>query len=72
MDIKEFEKMVNGHDLTYSYSDDGSVYRNGVAQENCIKEAAKQFPVEEVKRIWDAMVDRKLVEGARYPFYWMD
>lgn len=72
MNIKEFEKMVNGHDLTYSYSDDSSVYRNGVHQENRIKEAAKQFPIDDVKRIWNEMVDNKLIESARKPFYWHD
>ena len=29
MDIKEFEEMVNRHDLTYDYSDDGYVWRAG-------------------------------------------
>lgn len=29
MNIKEFEDMVNRHDLTYDYSDDGYVWRRG-------------------------------------------
>jgi len=72
MDIKEFEEMVNRHDLTYDYSDDGSVWRAGLASENRIKEAAKQFPIEDVKRIWNTMVDKKLIEEARKPFYWKE
>lgn len=72
MDIKEFEEMVNRHDLTYDYSDDGSVWRAGLASENKIKAAAKQFPIEDVKRIWNAMVDKKLIEKARKPFYWKE
>ena len=70
MTIEEFEKLVNGHDLTYDYSDDGSVWRNGQAQYARIKEAAKQFPIEDVKRIWNAKVDKTLIEGHREPFYW--
>ncbi len=72
MQLDEFEKLVNGHDLTYDYSDDGSVWRNGQAQYARIKEAAKQFPIEDVKRIWNAKVDRTLIEGHRETFYWRD
>ena len=42
-DLEEFAVMVNGHDLTYAYSDDGSVWRNGQYQENRIIEAASSF-----------------------------
>lgn len=72
MTIEEFEKLVNNHDLTYSYSDDHRYWSAGVAQEKIIIEAAKSFPVEDVKRIWNAAVDRKLIEGCREPFYWKD
>lgn len=72
MDIKEFEEMVNRHDLTYDYSDDGSVWRAGLASFNKIKAAAKQFPIEDVKRIWNEMVDKKLIKEARKPFYWKE
>jgi hypothetical protein len=34
--------------------------------------AAKKFPAADVERIWNAMVDRKLVENARSSFYWRD
>ena len=70
MTLEEFEQMVNRHDLTYDYSDDGAVWRRGVASENAIKEAAKQFTIEDVRRIWNAAVDKKLVESARKAFYW--
>lgn len=72
MNIKEFEDMVNRHDLTYDYSDDGYVWRRGLASEKAIKEAAKQFPIEDVKRIWNAMVDKCLQPHARKPFYWRE
>jgi hypothetical protein len=70
MTLKEFEQMVARHDLTYSYSDDGECYRRGMAQKDVIRQAAKQFPREDVERIWNAQVDFKLREGYRAPFYW--
>lgn len=72
MDIKEFEEMVNRHDLTYDYSDDGSVWRAGLASFRKIKEASTLFPIEDVTRIWNTMVDKKLIEEARKPFYWKE
>ena len=68
MDLKEFEDMVNRHDLTYDYSDDGSVWRAGLASENRIKAAAKLLPIEDVKRIWNAKVDKMFIEEARKLF----
>jgi hypothetical protein len=66
MQLSEFEKMVDNHDLTYDdYSDDDSVWLNGHFQYNRIKEAAELFPIEEVKRIWNAAVNRKLIKGVR-------
>lgn len=70
MKLEEFEALVNDHDLTYDYSDDGSVWRNGQAQYNRIKDAAKLLPIEDVKRIWNAKVDKVLIERARENFYW--
>ena len=68
--LADFEDACNRHDLTYSYSDDGSWWRAGLESEWRIQEAAKKFQREEVERIWNAMVDRKLVESARSQFYW--
>lgn len=68
--LEEFTKLVNGHDLTYSYSDDGGVWRRGQAQRDAIRELAKELPREDVERVWNAMVDRSLVPDAREPFYW--
>jgi hypothetical protein len=70
MTLQEFEQMVARHDLTYSYSYDGECFRRGWAREAAIQKAAAQFPREDVERIWNAQVDRKLVEGARSTFYW--
>ena len=48
MTIEEFEKLVDDHDLTHSYSDDHSVWSNGNAQLKRIREAAKTLPIEDV------------------------
>lgn len=70
MTIDEFKEMVRNHDLTYSYSDDGEVWRRGQARYDAICKAAKDLPPEEVERIWNAEVDHKLLEHARSTFYW--
>ncbi len=72
MTLEEFEVMVNRHDLTYEYSDDGQVWRRGVNSANAIREVSKQFPIEDVKRIWNTAVDAKLIEGCRENFYWRE
>ena len=63
--LEDFEK-------AYAYSDDGRYYRAGAASEKAIREAAKKFPRDDVERIWNAQVDRKLVASARATFYWRD
>ncbi len=68
--IEEFQRAVAGHDLTYAYSDDHSVWRRGSADHDRIRKAAEKFPREDVERIWNAMVDGFLIESARAQFYW--
>ena len=70
MTTDEFARMVRNHDLTYSYSDDGEVWRRGKARYDAIRKAADSLPREDVERIWNAEVDRKLLEHARSTFYW--
>ncbi len=70
MTLEEFEQEVKHHDLTYSYSDDHSVWQRGSAHYAKIYEAAKSLPREEVERIWNARVDSYLIESARAQFYW--
>lgn len=68
--IEEFCKLVNDHDLTYAYSDDGRVWQSGQNQRDKIVALSKEFDLETVRTIWNAMVDRKLLAGYREPFYW--
>ena len=68
--LAEFEKMVRAHDLTFQFSDDHSYWVRGQATLKAIQEAAKELPAEDVERIWNANVDRKLADFARKDFYW--
>lgn len=65
-----FRAMCRGHDLTYSYSDDGRVWRRGEDSFRQIKTAAAQLPREVAVRIWNEVVDGKIAEGHRETFYW--
>jgi hypothetical protein len=67
----EFYHLCKAHDLTYSYSDDYGVWRRGAESLVQLQEYAKvhlRYAV--ARRIWNAVVDEKLVEGARESFYW--
>jgi hypothetical protein len=70
MNLADFETMVTNHDLTYSYSDDGEVYRRGQRRYDEIRKAAETLPREDVERIWNAVVDTKVIEAVRSQFYW--
>lgn len=71
MTIEEFAQIVKRHDLTYEYSDDNYYYRQGQASYDAIVEAARHLPREDVVRIWNAEVDRKLNGDIhRIGFYW--
>jgi hypothetical protein len=68
MTLEQFAKLVRDHDLTYAFSDDHSVWERGQRERDVIVAAAKDLPREEVVRIWNAEVDRKLSDGTG--FYW--
>ncbi len=66
----EFIKMVNDHDLTYTYSDDGAMFRRGADSLYAIKAAGHNFDRAFVVETWNAAVNAKLKEGFRTGFYW--
>lgn len=68
--IESFEQLINNFDLTYNYSDDAKVYRRGKEQGEAITLAAKSLPADEVRKAYNAMVDRKIAEPYRHSFYW--
>lgn len=67
---EEFRNMCKSHDLTYSYSDDGNVWRRGEEAKAKIVAAAKHLDRETAVRIWNEVVDTKIIAGYRDTFYW--
>lgn len=65
-----FQVLVRHHDLTFDWSDDPRVRQRGREELTEITRQARAFPTEEVARVWDAMVDRNLIEEARSQYYW--
>lgn len=70
MTEEQFRQMCIAHDLTYDYSDDHRSWSAGRASMAAIREAAKLLDPEAVRRIWNEVVDSKLVPGFRAGFYW--
>lgn len=66
----EFRSMCQRHDLTFDYSDDGQVWRRGCASRDAIKLAAKDLEPGAAARIWNEVVDTKLLPDYRQQFYW--
>jgi ABC-type phosphonate transport system ATPase subunit len=61
MDIITFQKMVDRHDLTFGFSDDYSVVRNGEAAYAAIVAAARQMgDLDKAASIWLEKVRRVL------------
>ena len=72
LDSSDFESMCHHHDLTYMYSDDGGVWRLGEESFEKIRTIAKTMDREEVKKIWNKIVDEKINTPYQTPFYWKD
>lgn len=69
--LNQFRELCKNHDITYSYSDDGSVYNRGNAQYAEIVEMSKSIPREDAVRIWNEEVDKKfLYEQDRAEYRW--
>jgi hypothetical protein len=53
MNQEEFFNACKNHDWTYSYSDDGRVYRQGEAADSKLRDQAKTDPVlENIHTAW--------------------
>ena len=68
--LEQFKELVSKHDLTYSYSDDYSVYQKGDEQYKAILKLSKELPKEVVVQIWNENVDKKLL-NSRSEYYWV-
>lgn len=69
---EEFRTMCRRHDLTYQYSDDHGVWTRGNQSLAQVEAAAQKLPRDVAVRIWNEVVDTKLVPDARAQFYWKD
>lgn len=67
---KQFDEMVRGHDVTFEYSDDGSVWRRGQAQRDAIKALAKELPAEYVAEVWNKRMDEMFTAEEAPRWYW--
>jgi hypothetical protein len=67
--LENFSEMVKRHDLTYEYSDDHRYWVSGERSMDMIKIEALGLPIDSVVEIWNAHVDKKIVEGHRDTFY---
>jgi hypothetical protein len=76
--LNQFTRLVNAHDLTYDYSEDPQARGRGHAELMQIRALAQELRQEDVKRIWDAKVDRAITgehaagQAARRGYYWQD
>lgn len=70
--LKHFKKLVDQHDLTYNYSDDGSVWRRGQDERDKITQLADHLPRDQVVKIWNDAVDRKIKPGMGEHFKWRE
>lgn len=70
MNAMEFESLCRTHDLTYQYSDDHRVWKQGIEAYEEILQAAQLLPRHEAVRIWNEVVDEKIVPSVRQIFYW--
>lgn len=66
----EFRTMCQRHDLTYEYSDDHSCWQRGSSSLSKIRAAATHLDREVAVRIWNEVVDTKLIPEGRAQFYW--
>lgn len=66
---EEFRKLCVSHDLTYEYSDDHSYWTRGRASLAKVQEAAKKLDRAVAERIWNEVVDTKVIESHRKDWY---
>jgi len=70
MTEQEFRALCERHDLTYAYSDDHRYWKAGVQTYDEVKAAAATLPRDVAVRVWNEVVDAKLMPESREMFYW--
>ena len=64
-----FRALCEAHDPMY-WAADGRAYQMGVQSAGRIAEAALALPPGEARRIYNEVIDRKVVPGQRAEYYW--
>jgi hypothetical protein len=68
--LEQFRQMCVRHDLTFDYSDDSGCYRAGLASLKEIDSAIETIGLpKETDRIWNEVVDEKIIESSAPQFY---
>ena len=70
MTITQFELMVASHVVAYDYIDDYKKWNYHHSHFKTIKAAANHLPIDDVRRIWNAHVDKTILGFHRDEFYW--
>jgi hypothetical protein len=68
--LQQFDELCKVHDLTYTYSDDHSVYQKGKHQYAEIMQLSEHIPYNEARNIWNKNVMEKLNAEYAGEFLW--
>lgn len=74
--LEKFDELVEGHDLTYSYSDDHRYWTRGEESMRKIRAMRDRLIAQDPENkkkcaeIWNKWVDKKLVKSEAPNWYW--
>lgn len=68
--VVHFTALVDAHDITYDYADDGKTYRRGKDQYEAIMAIVPLIGQETAKEIWNANVEKKMQSFVWDEFKW--
>jgi hypothetical protein len=71
-DESEFRRLCMAHDLTFIYSDDDRAYQAGQATRADIEAFIPRIGRVAAVRIWNEVVDAKLLPECAKDFHWQD
>jgi hypothetical protein len=68
--VKTFRELCEAHDMLYTWSDDGSVYRRGEAQYADIVKFSKTIPRNLAVQVWNQTVEKRLRQDMWEDYKW--
>jgi len=71
--LAAFAELTEQYDIDAWASDDHRAYTRHRAHMAAVRRAAKELPRDDVKRIWDSMINRKMLSASpeyRQEYYW--